>query len=104
MEKLKDISAHLPMCIVTKKSQLPRAFLQPSPETKLVIGFDYEGVQLSQHGRLCLMQLPFEDGVYLVDTVEGGNLLMEACKPTLECVHVTKVVHDCKHESEALYF
>ena len=104
MEELKDHLAHLPVRIVTEPSQLPLAFLQPSRENKLVIGFDCEGVNLSQHGRLCLMQLASEDSVYLIDAVAGGNILMKACKPTLESLHVTKVVRDCKRDSEALCF
>lgn len=47
------------------------------------------------------MQLAFEDGVYLVDAIEGESTLMQACKPALESPYVTKVVHDCKRDSEA---
>lgn len=35
-----------------------------------------------------------------MDAVEGGDSLMEACKPALESTIVTKVVHDCKRDSE----
>jgi len=104
MEELKVHLPPVPIHVVTEASQLPCAFLEPSPESQLVIGFDCEGVDLARYGRLCIMQLAFEDAVYLVDAVEGGGLLMQACKPALESVHVTKVVHDCKRDSEALYF
>ncbi|XBI64333.1 hypothetical protein VPH35_044515 [Triticum aestivum] len=50
------------------------------------------------------MQIAFPDAVYLVDAIEGGKELVEACKPALESNHVTKVIHDCKRDSEALYF
>ncbi|XP_059076299.1 uncharacterized protein LOC131027394 isoform X2 [Cryptomeria japonica] len=96
--------APVPIYIVTEASQLPCSFLEPSPLNELVIGFDCEGVDLARYGRLCIMQLAFEDAIYLVDAVEGGDPLMQACKPALESVHVTKVVHDCKRDSEALYF
>lgn len=50
------------------------------------------------------MQLAFPDAVYLVDVIQGGVVLMEACKPALESSYITKVIHDCKRDSEALYF
>ncbi|KAG5034415.1 hypothetical protein JHK87_009325 [Glycine soja] len=91
--------------IVTKASELPAAFLAPSPSSKLVIGFDNEGVKLGRDGTLCVMQLAFDDAIYIVDTIEGEeNLVMKACKAALESEHVTKVIHDCKRDSEALYF
>jgi exonuclease 3'-5' domain-containing protein 1 len=85
----------VPVHIVTNSAQLPVAFLQPNADQSLVIGFDCEGVDLARYGRLCIMQLAFDDAVYLVDTVEGGDALMQACKPALESLHVTKVCHDC---------
>ncbi|KAL4570249.1 hypothetical protein LXL04_025900 [Taraxacum kok-saghyz] len=94
----------VPVHIVTHASQLPSEFLQPSPDNKLVIGFDCEGVDLCRNGTLCIMQLAFRDAIYLVDAIEGGNALIEACKPALESSHITKVIHDCKRDSEALYF
>lgn len=59
-EKPLDDEAHLklvPIHIVTHASQLPTAFLEPSPESQLVIGFDCEGVNLCRHGTLCIMQV-----------------------------------------------
>ncbi|XP_052209552.1 uncharacterized protein LOC127812970 isoform X2 [Diospyros lotus] len=98
---------HLPLVpvhIVTNACQLPPEFLEPSPERKLVIGFDCEGVDLCRNGSLCIMQLAFPDAIYLVDAIEGGEMLMKACKAALESSNVTKVVHDCKRDSEALYY
>ncbi|XP_065629270.1 uncharacterized protein LOC112003874 [Quercus suber] len=94
----------VPIHIVTDASQLPAEFLEPSPENQLVIGFDCEGVDLCRHGTLCIMQLAFSDAIYLVDASQGGEMLMRACKPALESTYITKVVHDCKRDSEALYF
>lgn len=93
-----------PYHIVTKPGQLPVEFLEPSAAQKLVIGFDCEGVDLCRNGALCIMQLAFPDAVYLVDAIEGGKELIQACKPALESDHITKVIHDCKRDSEALYF
>ncbi|XP_057473097.1 uncharacterized protein LOC130761593 isoform X2 [Actinidia eriantha] len=94
----------VPIHIVTNASQLPNEFLHPSPERQLVIGFDCEGVDLCRYGTLCIMQLAFPDAVYLVDAIQGGKGLISACKPALESSYITKVIHDCKRDSEALYF
>ncbi|XP_022754639.1 piRNA biogenesis protein EXD1-like isoform X5 [Durio zibethinus] len=94
----------VPIHIVTDASQLPREFLNPSPKRQLVVGFDCEGIDLCRHGTLCIMQLSFPDAIYLVDAIEGGEMLIKACKPALESSYVTKVIHDCKRDSEALYF
>lgn len=94
----------VPIHIVTYAGQLPSEFLEPSPDRQLVIGLDCEGVDLCRTGALCIMQLAFPDAIYLVDAIQGGEVLMKACKPALESVNITKVIHDCKRDSEALYF
>ncbi|EPS60526.1 hypothetical protein M569_14277, partial [Genlisea aurea] len=99
-----DCLPTVPVHVVTAVSQLPVEFLHPSPERELVIGLDCEGVDLSRHGTLCIIQLAFTDAIYLVDAIEGGAGLIHACKPALESSHVTKVIHDCKRDSEALFF
>ncbi|KAL5704539.1 hypothetical protein ACHQM5_022950 [Ranunculus cassubicifolius] len=99
-----DALSTVPIHIVTQASQLPPEFLKPSPETKLAIGFDCEGVDLCRYGTLCIMQLAFPNAVYLVDIIQGGEMLMNACQPALESSYITKVIHDCKRDSEALYF
>ncbi|KAK0572523.1 hypothetical protein LWI29_032856 [Acer saccharum] len=100
----KPIDSVVPIHIVTDASQLPAEFLDPSPEKQVIIGFDCEGVDLCRHGTLCIMQLAFPDAIYLVDAIQGGETLVEACKPALESSYITKVIHDCKRDSEALYF
>ncbi|XAR70816.1 Ribonuclease D [Bertholletia excelsa] len=94
----------VPTHIVTQASQLPPEFLEPSPGSTLVIGFDCEGVDLCRNGTLCIMQLAFPDAIYLVDAIQGGEMLLKACKPALESSYITKVIHDCKRDSEALYY
>jgi hypothetical protein len=47
-----------------------------------------------------IFQIAFPDAVYLVDAIEGGKELVEACKPALESDYITKVIHDCKRDSE----
>ncbi|KAK7291022.1 hypothetical protein RIF29_05863 [Crotalaria pallida] len=97
-------STMVPIHVVTRASQLPVEFLEPSHLARIVIGFDCEGVDLCRNGSLCIMQLAFPDAVYLVDAIEGGDALIKACKPALESDYITKVIHDCKRDSEALYF
>uniref|UniRef100_A0A2P2KCS5 3'-5' exonuclease n=1 Tax=Rhizophora mucronata TaxID=61149 RepID=A0A2P2KCS5_RHIMU len=96
-------SPPVPIHVVTDASQLPAEFLDPSPERPLVVGFDCEGVNLCRHGSLCVMQLAFPDAIYLVDVIQGGKAVMDVCKPALESSHVTKVIHDCKRDSEIAY-
>nr|KJB18564.1 hypothetical protein B456_003G060400 [Gossypium raimondii] len=102
-EEHKDHEAVLsmvPIHIVTHASQLPKEFLFPSSKNHLIVGFDCEGVQLCHYGTLCIMQLAFLDAIYLVDVIQGGEKLMKACKPALESSFITKVIHDCKRDSE----
>ncbi|KAF9681059.1 hypothetical protein SADUNF_Sadunf06G0186200 [Salix dunnii] len=100
----KPLDHEVPIHVVTEPSQLPVEFLNPSAAKQLIIGFDCEGVNLCRHGALCIMQLAFPDAIYLVDAIKGGESLIEACKPALESIYITKVIHDCKRDSEALYF
>lgn len=48
-------------------------------------------------------QLAFPDAIYLVDAIQGGEMLIKACKPALESGHITKVIHDCKRDSEVFF-
>ncbi|CAM8949556.1 unnamed protein product [Rhodiola kirilowii] len=93
-----------PIYTVVDASQLPIDFLAPSPYKRMVVGFDCEGVELCRFGPITLMQLAFPDAIYLVDVFKGGWKLMRACKPALESWYITKVIHDCKRDSEALFF
>ncbi|XP_021765395.1 uncharacterized protein LOC110729912 isoform X1 [Chenopodium quinoa] len=93
----------VPIYIVTHASQLPKELLHPSPDKQLVIGFDCEGVNLSRYGALCIIQIATSNAIYIVDVTVGGKELINACKPAIESAYVTKVIHDCKRDSEALY-
>lgn len=50
------------------------------------------------------LQLAFPDAIYLVDAIQGGETVIEACKPALESSYITKVIHDCKRDSEVSYW
>ncbi|XP_065019581.1 uncharacterized protein LOC135645278 isoform X2 [Musa acuminata AAA Group] len=93
----------VPIHIVTHASQLPPEFIDPPVDRQVVIGFDCEGIDLCRHGALCVMQLALPNAVYLVDAIEGGELLIQACKPALESTNIMKVIHDCKRDSEIAY-
>lgn len=56
---MEDDESRVPIHVVTTRSQLPVEFLEPSPQTPLVIGFDCEGVDLCRNGTLCIMQVNF---------------------------------------------
>ncbi|KAL9330696.1 hypothetical protein ACSQ67_000306 [Phaseolus vulgaris] len=103
-KRVSEDEPRVPIHVVTEASQLPADFLEPSPQSELIIGFDCEGVDLCRKGTLCIMQLAFPDAVYLVDAIEGGEELIKACKLALESKYITKVIHDCKRDSEALFF
>lgn len=45
-------------------------------------------------------QLAFRDAIYLVDAIQGGEKIIKACKPALESSYITKVIHDCRRDSE----
>ncbi|XP_074557445.1 uncharacterized protein LOC141813384 [Curcuma longa] len=94
----------VPIHIVTSASQLPPEFLDPPADKLIVIGFDCEGIDLCREGALCVMQVALADAIYLVDAIDGHEALIQACKPALESTNILKVIHDCKRDSEALYF
>lgn len=98
-----DILTEVPIHIITDPSQLPPFILCPPSDKEQVVGFDCEGVDLSRDGVLCIMQIASQDAVYIIDAFQGGDKLMQACKPVLESESVIKVIHDCKRDSEALY-
>lgn len=56
-----DLSVPKPVYTVVEASQLPADFLEPTPENRLVVAFDCEGVELSRYGPLCLMQVSYSD-------------------------------------------
>jgi hypothetical protein len=67
------------------------------------IAVDCEGVALSRKGRLCLVQIASPDGVYLFDIVTGGREVFDGgLRHLLESASVIKVMHDCRHDCDAL--
>lgn len=71
-----------------------------------VVAVDCEGVSLSKEGRLCLIQVATPKKVYLFDVLKGGERLFfdRGLRYLLESNKIVKVMHDCRKDSEALYF
>lgn len=71
-----------------------------------MIGVDLEGVQLSRTGTVELLQASCPGNAYLFDV--GGPLAKEVfekggLKDLLERPETLKVVHDCRHDADALW-
>jgi len=71
-----------------------------------VVAVDCEGVSLSKEGKLCLIQIATPKKVYLFDVLKGGDRLFfdRGLRYLLESNKIVKVMHDCRKDSEALYF
>lgn len=74
-------------------------------ESQKRVAFDCEGVNLSRLGSLEIISICFEDmEVYLVDL--GGNpcpKIVKSVKHLFENESVTKIIHDCRKDCDALY-
>jgi len=70
-----------------------------------LVAFDCEAVGMSRHGKLCLVQVATEDLVYLFDIVVGGDALFESgLRWLLETDKILKVGHDCRGDSDILWY
>ncbi|KAJ4458375.1 putative 3'-5' exonuclease [Paratrimastix pyriformis] len=69
------------------------------------IAFDSEGVRLSRTGPICLCQVATASNcVYLFDVSTGGASLFDAgLRRLLEDTAITKCMHDCRADSDALF-
>ncbi|KAK1859820.1 hypothetical protein I4F81_002414 [Pyropia yezoensis] len=65
------------------------------------LAVDCEGVALSRSGRLCLVQIASPRRAYLFDTVTCAGVLAPV-RALLEDPSVTKLLHDCRHDADAL--
>lgn len=99
-----------PMFLITTLQECKAAVKQLSQ--KKYIALDLEGVRLSRHGRVCLVQMASLDAVYLFDIVARGKndwalarqmFYYGGLKELMENDQITKVMHDCRHDSDALY-
>jgi hypothetical protein len=75
-----------------------------------MIALDCEGCQLSRTGRLCLVQVALPStsaAVFLFDLVSMDQCTLEVLKEGLGKIlavsSITKVMHDCRQDSDALF-
>ncbi|WCJ28918.1 hypothetical protein M5689_010586 [Euphorbia peplus] len=73
-------------------------------ERKLIFSFDCEGVNLSWHGTLRVVQIAFPNAKFLVDMNQGGNMLRKTWTPAFRSSNIPEVTHDCKRDTKAVYF
>uniref|UniRef100_A0A1E1XLX2 Putative molting cycle collagen and cuticulin-based cuticle n=1 Tax=Amblyomma sculptum TaxID=1581419 RepID=A0A1E1XLX2_AMBSC len=71
-----------------------------------LLALDAEGVNLGPQGPLTLLQLATSAGeVFLFDVQSTPQLFTEGrLRQLLEAEHITKVMHDCRNDSAALFF
>eukprot|EP00985_Skeletonema_marinoi_P027546 scaffold22825_cov73-Skeletonema_marinoi.AAC.1 len=76
-----------------------------SDDKNAKVAFDCEGVNLSRLGTVEIVSICFSASqVYLVDF--GKNKcpkIVEAVKKLFECSKLTKIIHDCRMDCDALY-
>jgi len=62
--------------------------------------FSRNGVFLSQQFSRNSVLACFFSQIQPNERGQGGKKLIQSCKPALESDHITKVIHDCKRDSE----
>lgn len=96
-----------PLTYVTSVDQCARAVSSLSEFNRIAV--DCEGVALSRTGRLCLLQLASPNQLFLIDLVgdepDHARSMFEqgGLKRLLQNPKLYKVMHDCRHDSDALY-
>jgi exonuclease 3'-5' domain-containing protein 1 len=84
---------------------LVNSLCKSSGDENVNITFDCEGVNLSRLGSVEIVSICFSASeVYLVDFgKEKCSKIVEAVKELLESSKVTKIIHDCRMDCDALY-
>jgi hypothetical protein len=70
-----------------------------------LLAVDCEGVDLCREGSICIVQVSTPSHCFLFDVVGLGprHKIVEFLKDILENPKITKIIHDCKMDSDALY-
>ncbi|XP_066590368.1 egalitarian protein homolog [Prorops nasuta] len=78
---------------------------KPSPDGKIVVSFDCEGVNLGMNGNLTVLQIATMTGQsYVFDLIKCPSLVHAGgLKTLLEHPDIVKVIHDCRNDSVTLY-
>ncbi|GBP87719.1 Egalitarian protein homolog [Eumeta japonica] len=81
------------------------SILNPKRNSKSIVSFDCEGINLGLKGVLTLCQIATLNGeVYILDIMTCPALVVEGkIKELLESETVVKVIHDCRNDSVNLY-
>jgi len=76
-----------------------------SDDKNAKVAFDCEGVNLSRLGTVEIVSICFSTSqVYLVDVGKDKcPKIVEAVKKLFECSTLTKIIHDCRMDCDALY-
>lgn len=71
--------------------------------TQKIIAVDFEGVELSRDGELCIVQASSVSRIFVFDIMVMGKAVFKqgGLKALLEG-RVVKVVHDCRHDCDSL--
>ncbi|XP_077495589.1 egl_like_exo domain-containing protein isoform X2 [Amblyomma americanum] len=91
--------------VITKVKECESVVLRLAAQQQL-LALDAEGVNLGPQGPLTLVQLATGTGeVFLFDVQSTPQLFTEGrLRQLLEAEHITKVMHDCRNDSAALFF
>ena len=73
-------------------------------EGHTTLGLNCEGVSLGRRGKICLVNITTPQMTYLFDvTVLGSHVFGAGLKTILESNSITKIIHDARTDSDALY-
>jgi predicted RNA-binding protein YlqC (UPF0109 family) len=89
------------MLVVTSLDELPKDF-----SFQEVIAVDVEGVDLGRNGKVSLISICDNNMTFIFDVLDKSNddPLILFLKSVLENECIVKVIHDCRMDSDALFF
>ncbi|KOB76370.1 Egalitarian [Operophtera brumata] len=84
---------------------LMESIMLPKRNSKSIVSFDCEGINLGLKGVLTLCQIATMNGeVYILDILACPSMVIEGkIKELLESENVVKVIHDCRNDSVNLH-
>lgn len=69
-----------------------------------LVTLDSEGIDLGRSGKTCIVQIGTRDsGCFLFDTLDSPPDIIAFLKNVLEDPGITKIIHDCKMDSDAFF-
>jgi exonuclease 3'-5' domain-containing protein 1 len=91
--------------ILVDSVEAARAAVEKLKASGGAIALDCEGVNLGRCGKICVIQVSTRDQVFLFDVhgLDGSSDISQALREVLEDASITKIIHDCKMDSDALY-